>query len=286
MNIIRSISGIAAASLVIATAPASATYIVTGPAADRTTLVGMLNTYSSGGAWALNAANQLVFAANGQPLNNFATRLNFFNNNSALGRTVDVRQNYPGVLIGAFGPLFNPAHPARTQLLDLGDIQFFQQTAAQEPLLDLESSLILHELSELFWDGAAVDFGASHGNAINEQNAELTVLVSRGQRRGPPDGWRTIAATNTWEGRIPWRDTVRGINGFEVITGRGAFDITQVASGILYTGYSYDGSGHDIAIESIRFEAVPEPSALVLLGLGLAGVYFSRRNFLRLTQHF
>jgi len=256
---------------------AYAAYTVTGIDADRTTFLGILNTASVGGTWTLSEASQLVFGPNGAALNNFSTELNLFNNAAGVVRTLDVKQNYPGVLVGGFGPKLGLA--AGTQALDLGDIQMFQTTMAQEPLLDLRSSVLIHEIREVFQDGGNASFNASHQSAIREQNAELAALGSRGVRQPGPDIWVGLANGN-WEYRFPWLDFPTGIAGFEVIKGTGAFNITNIAPGIDDPGpdVSYDGSGHDIAITSVTFEAVPEPATWLLLGSGLVGLILWRKR--------
>jgi hypothetical protein len=83
-----------------------------------------------------------------------------------------------------------------------------------------------------------------------------------------------------WEYRFPWLDFPTGIAGFEVIRGTGAFNITNIAPGIDDPGPDviYDGSGHDIAITSVTFEAVPEPSTWLLLGSGLVGLVLWKKR--------
>jgi len=257
--------------------PAYAAYMVTGSDADKTTFLGLLNTASVGGTWTLSETSQLVFGPNGMALNNFSTELNLFNNTAGVVRTLDVKQNYPGVLVGGFGPKLGLA--AGTQALDLGDIQMFKTTIAQEPLLDLQSSVLLHELREVFQDGGNASFSASHQSAIGEQNAELAALGSRGVRQPGPDIWEAMP-NGTWEYRFPWLDFPTGIAGFEVIKGTGAFNISNIAPGIDDPGpdVSYDGSGHDIAITSVIFEVVPGPSTWLLLGSGFVGLVLARRK--------
>src|SRR5262249_5656883 len=113
--------------------------MVTGSDADKTTFFGILNTASVGGTWTLSETSQLVFGPNGMALNNFSTELNLFNNTAGVVRTLDVRQNYPGVLVGGFGPKLGLA--AGTQALDLGDIQMFKTTTPQQPFLALQPSV-------------------------------------------------------------------------------------------------------------------------------------------------
>ncbi len=274
--------------LAISLSSANASYIVTftgqDPVADKAKFLGMLNNSSTGGTWTLDMMNQLSFTADGNPLNNFVARLDYYNNylsNNNLTRTVDVRQNYPGVLVGAFGPKFNPVQPDGTQLLDLGDIEKFSQTVVQQPLLDLRSSVLLHELSELFMDGGAGNFQTAHTfGGIIEQNSELTSRGSKGLRRLLLDLWNVNNATGIWQLRTPWRNTETGVNGFEVLTGSGAYNLTNIASGLADTGTYYDGSGYDIVLETVHFEAVavPEPGSFLLLGSGLAGLVAWRKR--------
>ncbi len=247
------------------------------PDQDRATFIEMLNLYSTGGQWSLDAQNQLVFKADNNPINHFAFSLDFWNDNTANGRTVDVRQSYPGVLVGAYGP---PIDPNGTQLLDLGDIQKFKVSIADEPLLDLQSSVMLHELSEVFVDGDANNYGAAHDQGIFDENLQLNDVNSIGQRLKGDIVVRDPITNVITQLKIPWVNTSAGLKGFEVITLNGA-DIQSVARGLADTGYIYDGTGGDIGITSITFEAatIPEPSTILLLGAGLVGVGLLRTRF-------
>ncbi len=259
------------ATLAVVSLPARAAFVITGNAADQTTFINMINGYSTGGAWSLNMVNQLVWTANGGAVDFFASRLNTFNGDNLNNRTVDVKQNYPGVLVGAFGPL--AGQPNGTQLLDLGDIQKFSLTTAAQPLLDLQPSVMIHELGEVYQDGGAANFNNAHVfGGITEENSQLAALGSRGQRQTPGDQFTALGG-NQWQLKIPWRDVPNNKPGWEVITGTttaGMFNITQIAPGLAETGATYDGSRDDIAIDSIYFQPVPEPrNAGMLFGLGL-----------------
>lgn len=274
--------------------PARATFVVAGNVADQTTFINLINADTQGGAWNLNIANQLLFAANGNALNNYATQLNALNN--ALNvRTVNVMQNVPGGLVGAFGPLYVPAQPAGTQLIDLGDILAFTANAAAQPqpLLGTRGSTLLHELAELNADGGALAFNNSHNTGIQEENNIMAFQGIMGIRLAGGAFNVTPAApgTNfaTYRMTVPFQTTAavpagggqqalaNGAMYNEVITGRitGAvapfnFDFTNIARGLIDTGFSYDGTGYDVSIESITAQVVSEPSTLMLLFIGFA----------------
>lgn len=298
--------GIAALGLLFAAASSSrATYTIAGVAADQTTFLNMVNANSQGGVWSLNNQNQLVFTANGVALNVFATELTGLNNmNNA--RTVSVMQDFPGVLVGSFGPRFTPAQPAGTQLIDLGDIQHFAATAVAQvqPLLDTQGSVLMHELAEVNTDGGAANFANAHAAGIAEQNTILAGQGVSGMRTGNGNIVLTAAApgTNfaTFVMTIPFQTTAavaaaggqpalaNGAAYNELIQGRvtGAmfpfnYNITNIAQGLFDTGVSYDGTGFSVDITSVTVQAVPEPAAGALLlvgGAALLGGTLRRRR--------
>lgn len=280
-----------------------AAFVINGNMADQTTFLNLINADSQGGGWSLNMMNQLVFTANANPQNVYANQLNALNNVNNV-RTVNVMQNAPGVLGGAFGPLLMPALMAGTQVIDLGDIQAFTANGAAQiqPLLFTRGSVLLHELAELNMDGGAAAFPNAHNTGIMVQNAILVAQGVLGMRLAGNDlfviapaapgaafttyeattGFQTTAAVPAAGGQqalaigARYNQIIRGR-----ITGVNApfnFDITNVARGILDSGFTYDGTGYDISIESVTVQVVPEPSLPALLCIGIAILVLQRRN--------
>ncbi|MBC7834936.1 MAG: PEP-CTERM sorting domain-containing protein [Phycisphaerales bacterium] len=250
-------------------------YMLTGAAADRTAFVGLLNNFSAGGTWAqVGGNNSLAFTANGNPLNNFATRLTTFN--ATAGMTVDLGRSQPGVGIGAF--LGNG-----TQRLDLDDITFFSANPAAAPPLPIQQSFVLHELAELqnaVANGAGFD--AAHLGGITEENAEMAARNARGQRGAPPD---QFIAGNAAMGirpriRVAWTDTQGPVAGFLTVTigNDNVVGAQFVRNGWFDLSIPFDpNTNEDIPFENVFFEPIPAPGTIALLGLGSLALARRRR---------
>jgi hypothetical protein len=292
---------VAAALVALAVvAPSRAAYVVAGGAADRNAFINLLNAESAGGAWSLNMGGDLVFTAamGNPPLNFFASRLNTFNNllnTNMQTRTVNVGSNLAGVLVGAFDG-------NGVQTLDLADIlQFAVNAAVQpQPLLDTRASVLIHELGELFIDGPPANFPNAHlFGGIQEENSQLAAQGIRGMRQPGPDNFMLVGAAvagvqnfvlqvpfltvNNVPAAGPLPAIPAGTPYFEVIRGRITggpnFAITNIRKGIFDLGVSYDGTGYDIAIDSIGYQIVPEPGTILLTATGLVGLLaVGRRN--------
>ena len=210
------------------------------------------------------------------------------------------QQEYPGVLIGAFGPKFiNPVfpagHPAGTQLLDLGDITQFASKPGNQiaPIFETRGALLIHELAEVVADGNIAAFGKSHFLGIDFENSVLASQGSSGQRLRARDRWLRLTGTDFKIATLfvatkdvdAFTDPVTGVTWAamsagtvynQVTVGRvtptpgglNEFGPTNMAPGVFDTGYTYDGTGFDVAIQQITFLPVPEPSTLLLLLTG------------------
>lgn len=223
--------------------PASATINLAGAAVDQTAFLNMINGFSTGGAWTA-PVGILVFTANGKPLNHFATIVNAIVQDPA-AVTLQVGRNQPGVVVGAF-------MGGGVQVLDLADIAQFP---AGHPFLSIQASVTLHEITEVFRavsTGAPNNFLPAHLIAIGHENGEIAANLGRGLRAGPPDAVRPVRP-GVIEVLIPWSD-ITNPRVTTMIVQIQANAITNVRSGIINTGTSYDGTELDIPILQVYFE--------------------------------
>ena len=242
----------------------------------------MLNNYSQGGMFAINNGN-LAFTANGAVLNNFATNVRDIVN-SQTNTTLRINQSDAGVLVGAY-------RGGGTQDLDLADILAFP---AQDRVLDLQSAVLLHEISEVFnsvtaGQGAAFpsqDFNNAHAFGIQQENGELTARRSDGQRGA---GARFVAGVGgrgtiffQWtDARDPKVASLRiDINNNAATQ----IQLSQIRTGLFDSGVSYDGTDYNISIDGISLAdandnlVTPEPGGLALVVIGLGGMLALKRN--------
>ncbi|MCX5798283.1 MAG: PEP-CTERM sorting domain-containing protein, partial [Proteobacteria bacterium] len=62
--------------------------------------------------------------------------------------------------------------------------------------------------------------------------------------------------------------------------GEKTIGVNAITSGIAFTapGLLIQGQNHEFSLKDIEYTAVPEPTTLLLLGLGLIGVAYVRRT--------
>lgn len=271
-------------------------------AALRGAFISALQVDSSGGLWAVNAQDQLMFADLGGAQNAFTQNLNNLNN-AANGKTVYLGLDIPGVLVGAYGPGY-PGYGAGQQLIDMTDVSKFTALAIAQPqpLLDTRGSVLLHELAELVSDGGLLNFNASHGYGIDWENAVLGFDGILGQRLHGGDVFRQYRPDpsmppNKFRVRVPFVATANiaaggglpaitaGTQYHEAVYGTVSgpnnplpdFAPSNVARGLVDSGYSYDETGYSVDIDRIVVE-IPEPSTLGLVAISLVGIFWTRRR--------
>lgn len=260
------IAAAALLGLALCGGPAGATIMLTGTNPNQTTFLGMLDTASSGGSWSAAGGTLAYTPAQGEALNSFATQMNAWVN-AGDAVTLFIGTNLGGVVVGDF-------NGGGIQRLDLVDIAMFP---TNDPVIDLRSAIILHEVGEVF-DSVSNShgFAAAHLAAITFENAELTALGSRGTRTGPQVASRVFQGAT--ELSIPWSDSQnQNVIGL-IFRLNGAFNITSIRSGLFDTETFYDGSEQDINIEAIYLEVIPEPGTGLLLGFGLVGLAVGGRR--------
>ena len=88
-------------------------------------------------------------------------------------------------------------------------------------------------------------------------------------------------------GATLWQSSNRGVNhtygALTLTSGNGGWGFlgftTDASEGFTYLDFSLTGNNDDnIAIDTVRFNTVPEPSALSLLAVGLGGLAMMRRR--------
>ncbi len=186
-------------------------------------------------------------------------------------------------------------------MIDLADVKAFSATAAGQvqPLLDTQGSVLMHELSEVVFDGGAANFPASHAAAILEENSELTSQGIKGMRLGTMDTFKILnAATGAFEADFNFQTTAAvaaaggqpalaaGALYTEVILGKIAganASVNSINRGLVDFGQGSDGTSFDVSIDLVTLRAVPEPASLAMMASGgLALLAASRRR--RLTR--
>ncbi len=146
---------------------------VIGSLGDQNEFVTILNGYSTGGSWLLNASNELVFS--GLPMNSFAFLLHSFNQQPGVDVTMRVGRGVPGVLLGRW----NPSEPG-VQDVDLLDFNALPDT---DPNLFTKDAMIIHEVAEVFQSVLnGVGFHQAHSWALDNENSLYRSLFSNIQR--------------------------------------------------------------------------------------------------------
>lgn len=258
----------------VAITPVECAYLIQG---DTTGFLKLVNSQdvSIGGTWSLTNQNRLQFNQTGQT-NTFVNQLLTYN---ALDRTLVVGNNVPFIFFGGWGPDPLLHLPAGTQVLDLADFQMLSANISVEPLLDIKSSILLHELAEV-GEPIGSAFKDAHNVGIVNQNMLLRNAGSIGQRLGAPKIDEFIPGPVFSEIKFPWQNTRVGQNGFEVfkIEGKVGNNVVPLKSEWIASGawQSDTGSNPGTAPSSLQidvigydFEAVPEPGTLLLIVAGI-----------------
>ncbi|MCE9620508.1 MAG: PEP-CTERM sorting domain-containing protein [Planctomycetes bacterium] len=282
-SLVHALTMVAALVIAAFATPASAQFVLDGAAADRTSFITMLNSFSTGGAWKqVGADNELAFTADGKPLNNFATKTKGYNDGSGFKLTLEVGRNQPGVLVGSF-------MGGGIQRLDLTDIATFSDDITFKPKGDFQQAILLHELAEVYTAvNRNLGYDASHRAAIDVENAQIKAMGALGERDvlgvtqflngNPLNGFRP-------EIRSPWtyHDPAGDIKGFLSIKIGNANILSDrfIRGGLFDFENPFDpATSEDVWIESYDFvpEVIPAPGASALLGLGMGFAVRRRRT--------
>ena len=185
--------------------------------------------------------------------------------------TIGLNQSYGPV------PLYTDPNPTNILLLDVDGDANFDFLAAN--LLD-DQTVPVDGVADLVWgivasSGAIVIDPAIVGDPFTAKLSAGTMIDATSPSNSEAKLSLDTVPTPTVDPLIPWNAGASGFIGFSFLTNGGAdtnfgWVNLEIGSGyeVILKGYGYE----DVPLTGIKAGATPEPSSLVLLACGAAGV--------------